>query len=481
VSERAALICTTTASLLAGLAVGVLPGRWDVVVGLVGLVVVVTVTAGLLRPPEAKRASRLPLTARQVLALASLYLVLINTLTLRQRSSSALAEDPLDLAGTLRVTCLGGAVAFACAAMLLHRLSLRQIPVAGWSYLLYVLVVPLGIANAVSPGLVLFKWAELVAFVLVWLALLSAFEEDLKVPIRHVGIFVGAVMTSIVAGILLFGDEALTPKHAFIPVQLVGVVPSTSANEVGALGVLAIVYGLGRARISPGLVSAGAALLLAAQYRTGYIAALAVVVVFLVLRKQASARVVLVGLAVLLPLAITTSTFQQAWLRGDQPQVVSSLTGRTGWWAAAVEATERSPLTGLGLSSGVRYEIFPDGVFSHVSTIHSTWIEAYTGTGLIGATLIAAALGLGWWSAWRRARWDGYLFPVLLMTMLLVRSLTATTIELGGTQLLLFLLAVSASKLRPPRAKDLALLPLAGDGERGESAPVAAGRRRSPA
>ena len=451
-SRRAAMATTVGSALLVGIALGVLPGRWDVVVGLGGAVLIVTVTASFLREPAPKRPPRTRLATHQLLAIAGLYLLLISTLTLRVRAAEDLSANPLDLAGTFRLACLGAAIALASASMLLHRISVRDVPAPVWVYVVYVGVVPLGAANAVSAGLVLFKWGELVAFLVVWFAITSTFRGDPTVALRHFGIFVAMVVVAVLGGIVLDPDEALVTSASVIPVQLRGVIPDISSNDVGLLGLFAMVYGLGRDRVSPGLVAGGAALILAAQYRTGYVCAFAIVVVFLVLRRKAAARVVLVGLALLAPLAITSEPARDLWLRGENPELVSSLTGRTGWWAAAIEATERSPLTGLGLTSGVRYEIFRGGQNTTVSTVHSTWVEAYTGAGLIGASLVALALALGWFTSWRRARWDGALFPVLAMTLLVVRSVTSTTIELGGMQLMLFLLVASAARLRPPPA-----------------------------
>jgi hypothetical protein len=468
-SRTTTLTTTVVAALLVGVAVGALPGRWDVVIGLGGVVLIVAVTGSLMRGPAPRRAPRPRLSTHQLMAIVSLYLLVLSTLTFRVRGTDALEADPLDLAGSFRIGCLGGAVALACASMLLHRISVRDVPPSVWAYVAYVGVVPLGAANAVSAGLVMFKWAELVAFLIVWFAITNAFRGDPTVAIRHLGIILGMLVASVLFGVLTNPNEALEPSASVLPVQLQGLNPVISKNDVGLLGLIVILYGLGRTRISPGLIAGGGALIVAAQYRTGYVCALAMVVVFLVMRRQAAARIVLAGMVLLLPLAATSGPAQELWLRGENPELVSSLTGRTGWWAAAIEATERSPLTGLGLTSGVRYEIFRGSDAASVSTLHSTWIEAYTGVGLIGAALLAVALALASFSSWRRARWDGYLFPVLAMTLLVVRSLTSTTIELGGLQLMLFLLVASASRLRPARPRDLALVPTH---EHADAAPV---------
>jgi hypothetical protein len=452
---------TVVGALALGVALGLLPSRWDVVVGLVTVVLIVAVTTSLLRGPAPKRPPRPPLTARQGLALGSMYLVLANTLTFRIRPTDDLSSNPLDLAGSFRLSCLAGAVGLACASMVLDRVTTRLVPRPAWCIVGYTLVIPLGALGAVSPALVLFKWSEIVVFLLVWFALVNAFRGDPTVPLRHLGFWIGGLVAVVVAGVLLQPDLALKPADSLLPVQVQGALLPFSANDVGALGLLLLAYGLGRSRVNAGLVAGGAALLIGAQFRTGYIAALGMVVLFLLLRRQAAARVVLIALAVLLPLAVTTSTFEEAWVRGDSSGSITTLTGRTIWWGAGIEATERSRLVGLGLTSGVRYEVFADEADRELtSAIHSTWVEAYVGTGLLGAALLLAAMVSAWLAAWRRARWDGYLFPALVMTMLVIRSITASTIDLGGITLMLFLLCVSAAAQRPSRPVEDHGLPL---------------------
>jgi O-antigen ligase len=435
-----------------GLVIGLAPGRWDAVLLLATAVVVAAVVGSLLRGPAPPAAPRPPLTGRQVLALAALYIVFASTLVFRQRTATELADDPLDLAGQYRVIMLAAAFVLACVSMLSRRFTLRGVPAAGWFVVAYVAVVPLGALEAVSVSLVLFKWVELVTFVIVWLAVTRAFPNETSVPLRHFVIATGLVVVAVLAGIVFFPGETLAATDNILPIQLRSTLPELSANDVGTLGLVLAAFGLGRARISAGLVALGVALLLAAQYRTGYVALLAMIVVVLVLRRHAAARVLLVGLAVLIPLAAQSSVIEDVWLRDEaSAATLSTLTGRTVWWAEAIEATDRSPVTGIGLSSGVRFEVLQARFNGTTSTIHSTWVEAYVGVGLLGVGLLAAAALLGVLAAWRRWSYDGDTLPSVLLTLLLVKSITGSTFEIGGSLLLLFLLALSAADDRPPR------------------------------
>ena len=373
-----------------------------------------------------------------------------STLVFRQRTATELASDPLDLAGQFRVLSLLGAFSLSCVSMLSRRFNLRGVPAAGWLIVAYVAVVPLGTIEAVSVSLVMFKWVELATFVVVWFGLTRAFPGESSVPLRHFGIGIGVLIGMVLAGIVLFPSQTVIAADAVIPVQLRAELPNMSANDVGSLGLIVAAFGLGARRINAGLVALGLALLLASQYRTGYVAFVAMVVTVLVLRRAATARVLLVGLAVALPLAAQTSQVQSVWLRNQESlDSMSTLTGRTVWWGEAIDVADRSPLVGIGLSSGVRFEVLQAKFNGLTSSIHSTWVEAYVGTGLLGVGLLALAAVLAALSAFRRVVWDGYLLPAVLMTMLLVKSITGSTFEIGGQLFLLFLLTVSAAAERP--------------------------------
>lgn len=451
--ERALVRGALILGVGAGLAVGLAPARWDVILLLAVAVVVIAAIGALLRGPVPVRAPRAPLNGRQVLALLALYLVLASTLVFRQRTANELADDPLDLAGQFRVIALGGAFVVACVSMLSRSFNLRRVPVAGWLVVAYVAVVPLAIPEAVSVSLVLFKWTELVTFVVVWLALTRAFPDDTAVPLRHVGIAIGLELTAVLAGIVLYPGQTVLETGGILSFQLQGHLPQVSANEVGTLGLVVVAFGLGRERVNAGLIALGVAVVLAAQYRTGYITLLAMVVVVLVLRRHVAARALLVVLAVVLPIAAQTDVIEQAWLRNEtSAATITTLTGRTIWWGEAIDVADRSPIVGVGLSSGVRYEVLQARFNGFTSTIHSTWVEAYVGTGLVGVSLLAAALLLAIASALQRVRWDGALLPITLLTLISVKSITSSTMEIGGQMFLLFLLAVSAAADRPTHA-----------------------------
>jgi O-antigen ligase len=127
-------------------------------------------------------------------------------------------------------------------------------------------------------------------------------------------------------------------------------------------------------------------------------------------------------------------------LRGETAESAAELSGRIYWWESALEVWKESPIVGKGLLSGTRFEVLAEIGADGTSTIHSTWIEALVGTGVVGAALLVASLLV----ALRRSvaeglRRSGRIVPALLITLLVVRSLTASTLGIFGPEVLLLL------------------------------------------
>jgi O-antigen ligase len=108
---------------------------------------------------------------------------------------------------------------------------------------------------------------------------------------------------------------------------------------------------------------------------------------------------------------------------------------------------EESPLIGKGLLTGTRFEVLAPLGDTYTAGIHSTWVEALVGTGLIGLALLALSFLVTCMRAFVKARRSGDLVPVLLLAVLGVRTITGNTFEtLLSYQAIIFLwLALSLS------------------------------------
>jgi O-antigen ligase len=82
------------------------------------------------------------------------------------------------------------------------------------------------------------------------------------------------------------------------------------------------------------------------------------------------------------------------------------------------------------------------------STIHSTWVEALLGTGVVGAGLLALAFISGLRQALRARGSPLGLAVAAMLAFMCVRSITGTTVEIFDIGFLLFIaLALMAAQL----------------------------------
>lgn len=394
-----------------------------------------------------------------------LWLVLVfSTLVWRSRTTAQLEENPLDSAGLLRVALVS--CAGLCALAWLA--SARRIPPLPAAVKLLGLYIACAFAAALVsplPAHALYRALELAlgfATVVVALALLG----------RRAGPTMLRIALGTAAGILvLVWVEALAmPSRAWvelargaIPYQLQGAVPSFSTNGVGALGGLLAVWGLAqqpasrrdrwraRSAIVVGLLS-----LAAAQYRTGFVAFLLAGALVLWLRRRHGLMIAALAAALILGWISgpeLVSGGKDVFMKGQSPEVLRTLSGRTDYWGAALELASERPLLGWGLNVGGRQALVSVGD-EETSTIHSTWMEALVGTGVVGTAFLLLAAVAALRRAWAaRGYPDG--IPVLgMLVFFLARSLTGTSLELFGIGFLIFAaLAVAADQLSRDRAR----------------------------
>jgi O-antigen ligase len=389
-------------------------------------------------------------------------LMLVSNQVLRVRTAADIAANPVDTAGAFRVGCIGLAALLGVAALLLprdesiaeERLTTRQVRL----YIAYVVVVFAGAPLSVDLPLTAYRGIELATAVIVLLGAWNVLGS--REATRRVGNVLYWFVVSLVGTVWL--AAVVAPGHAFahfqdlsvpIPYALQGVFPSMSFNTVGFLGVMLTLWSLGRVssrdpqeRLRPAtgylLTLLGFATLLAAQYRTGYVAFVLGLLVFLALRRKWAVLWVL-GISIAMVLVLVPSfvtTAKPYALRGTRSVNVATLDSRTIWWGLAIKVWKEDPILGRGLLTATRFEIFEPLGLGNVSTIHSTWVEALVGTGLVGITV----LGLSVLVTLKRAtvdalRRDRSIIPLVLLLVLLVRGLTGATFEVFQLEAVLYL------------------------------------------
>jgi O-antigen ligase len=416
-----------------------------------------------------------PRLRRGVLAAeAPVGLLLLSTLVWRQRSTQGLLSDPLDSAGKLRLAFVAlsavlGTIAFLSPSLQAGsdraRLTTRPVRL----YVVYTLVVFAGAALSVHPLLTAYRGVELATALVVLLGARRVLGDEAGPRVEAVLYwFVVAMVASVWLGVALFPDSAIgTIGRTSAPIRwnVHGVYPSISENSVGLLGVVLAIWTWARLqatrptgrsrRIAYVLIGVGAVTLLAAQYRTGYVTMALALAVLLVLRRRWGLATLLGLLAALIVLwrPEVIQTLLPFLLRGETTTEARTLDSRVEYWSAALEVWRHSPLIGRGLLTGTRFEALGRLGLEFTSTIHGSWIEALVGTGLIGVTVLA----LSFLTTVRRsvvaARRDAWVAPLLLLTVLGVRSVTGQSIESFNWSLMLFLwIALSLPDRRPAPA-----------------------------
>jgi hypothetical protein len=392
---------------------------------------------------------------------APVLLLLLSTLVFRGRSADDLAYNPLDAAAQFRVLCVA-------LALMLGALALISQPHAGPSngrltslpirlYFLYVFVVFLGAPLSIDVPLTAYRGVELLTALIVMVGARRSVGDEASERIGTVVYwFTVGLLLSVWMGFILAPEQAQSTIHnsiAPLEWQIQGIWPSFSSNGVGTLGVLLTFWSLARLRTLPSpttlqrrlayaLAGLGVASLVFAQYRTGYVAFVMGLLVYLLFgRRWVLATVVLMvvlGAIAMGPSSLVEEAEPYA-LRGQTTEQASKLSSRVDFWTAAIPVWEQSPLIGGGLLTATRFEVLARLGFTYTAGIHSTWVEALVGTGLIGLALLSLSFLVTCKRAFARALRSGDLVPVLLLTVLAVRSITGNTFETFSYQAMIFL------------------------------------------
>ena len=362
--------------------------------GLIGVLVAFIVAMDLsIRHRGNRRAPNITASARTIrtTALAAAVALYFGTLVWRIRTINDVNENPLDLATLVRIgfDCLAGLIALIAW----HRIArprtdtLRGRFSPAVLYMIYVFIVLLGMLPALKPYQVGFRAFEIAAVPIVAAVLARTFT--LAECLNIVKWLVYATAATVGASVLFFSNEAVVPMHGIMPFRIQGVLPNLAANSVGTLGLVLVAIGAGAKKVDRWAVFLGVSLIVLTQYRTGLLGLTAMIVTYAIVRWKFTAAVLFAGMAYPIYWLTTQPIVGQLWGRGEADAQTAALGGRTVLWTAAIRAADRSPLIGTGLTSGSRNEVLNQINGGVISTVHSTWVEAYIGTGLIGVSVIA--------------------------------------------------------------------------------------------
>jgi O-antigen ligase len=247
----------------------------------------------------------------------------------------------------------------------------------------------------------MWKSFEILVDVLVIAALLSYQNQQnvARAAYRMLAFLYGLLIVIYLLEALTVPTLAFQESRGYLSVYMLGVMPVMTQNALAfssAVCAFAIVCRLHR----PGhtgiklayvlmLVLALLTLILA-QSRTSVVGLVLALVVYLLFdRRYASLCIVIV-----LNLAGTFftdlyDTSYQYLLRGQDPQLVITLSGRTEGWEKAWQAFLESPIAGQGFAAFARANILGT---TGMSSMHGAVFDVLVGTGLLGFIPWAAAI-----------------------------------------------------------------------------------------
>jgi O-antigen ligase len=436
-------------SALAALALAVTAGAALAFHPLAGAALALVPVAALALGSTSAALSRVPFGARLV-GLAWLMLI-CSTFVWRLRTTSQLNAAPIDSAAGVRIAlvAIGGMLAFAALSVSKRHIRF-PLPLA-----LLAAYVAVSIVSALASPLphttqALYRSLELAVGVGAVVATLAVVGPRAGSSMLRLAVALIAVIVAVV-----WVEALLVPSRGWfagpgpLPYTLQGFLPRFESNTVGMLGGFLAVWGLAtivsgqrggiwlaRAALLGGLVT-----LVACQYRTGVLGFFAAATVVLWYRRRlwltALATAAVIGLSLFGIAGEVGARAEEAFAKGQPPEVVRTLNSRTLYWAAATPLIEERPILGWGLNIGSREALASIGN-DGASTIANTWLEALVGTGVPGGALLGLVFLATLVRAWQKRREPLGLVVLGMLVFLFVRSLTGTTFELFGIGFLVF-------------------------------------------
>lgn len=198
--------------------------------------------------------------------------------------------------------------------------------------------------------------------------------------------------------VLVFSVEALAmPERAFHPsrgyfgVQMMGVVPVVQENALAFMSAVVAFAALCstfraktwvRRSASMAVCAVAMLVLVLAQSRTSFVAFVLAIFIYLIFDRRYG---LLAAMAIVLFVGATSASLlevsSQYLLRGQDAELVTSLSGRTQGWQGSWVAFQEAPIFGHGFAAYARAEIL--GVEGHTS-LHGALFEVIVGTGSVG-------------------------------------------------------------------------------------------------
>jgi O-antigen ligase len=308
------------------------------------------------------------------------------------------------------------------AATLLLRFSMKAInPLAvlpkgavGW-LMAYGLVNLASTAWSIYPAWTAYKSLEFLTDVALLAAILASVQSsrEYRTILDWTWVLYGGLILVVWAEVFMWPSQALEQGQGLLGESINGVVPSVASNTVGRMGAIIGIVAMSRLMrpsqhraFYAAVFLLGLTSLIFSQSRGALAGFLVASIVLLIAMRR---RVLLVAVVVtLLAVLLTPATRDVAWqfvLRGEDTEMVQSLSGRISWWNAAWERFLERPLAGYGGYAGPRFAVLAVIGQSETTNLHNTWLEVLLSTGILGLMPLLAAVLATCRALWRfRAR-----------------------------------------------------------------------------
>ncbi|NOY55786.1 MAG: hypothetical protein GXP34_07335 [Actinobacteria bacterium] len=363
----------------------------------------------------------------------AIVLVLLGSFTnAAKATANEVLADPVILERVVRgaLVLLGGLVVAPSLLRNLRSAGTRIGPglTALWAY---ILVAALSVLYSVAPIVTAPKVVELLVglAIITSIATSSAPKEHLRQAIQFIVILEAALITTAVIGFFVRpGTFAMIGyRPGFLLPTTMGS-PWASSNSLSASAGLVAAYALasyfrgGTLRVRAGwmtLFAIGTIGTVLASGRQGVAIWMVAIGILLWLHRR-RLFLLLLGPATLGMVFLNWQQLLSILSRNQSAQSLALLTGRVRFWTAALSSLAAHPWTGFGFGAGGRFVALRSIGEGSRSNLHSGYLEALLGVGLIGTILLLfAVVWAAWWSVRQLRRRIRTHYAILIVPLIL--------------------------------------------------------------
>jgi O-antigen ligase len=418
----------------------------------------------------------LPVAVAKVRALAAkanqldlMWFLLFASLNLgSMRTAGELADEPVDTVRLMRISLLLVIECWIVASILIRKRPLASLFRGVHRFMvLYTIVALLSMFWSPNPGLSAWKAFEVLVDVSFICFLISTpnWKKHLAGLWNLTWFMVMLLICSVWVGVALFPSRALQVySGALLKRQLHGAVLTLNPNSLGQMAALVSAVAIIRflyskkeqSRILYIWVSGFAFVTLVfSQARTSFVAFVCALGFILILsRRQAlvpiAMTVIILMLLSLMALPAATEALYSYLIRGQNAELLFSLSGRTYYWGLAWELVKQAPMQGYGFYAGHRADAIKG--LSIYSNLDNTYIEILQNIGILGLLPILLAFTITWKrilkfliASYHKRRCCNSLAVELFAVLFIItiRSITGPSFQNHHWNLLFFLLILA--------------------------------------